>query len=90
MRLDCPLCGARDIREFYCKGAALALDRPAPDAGEAAWNDYLHNRDNPAGPARELWYHAQGCGAWLVVTRCTVSHAVEAVALAADVAEAGA
>ncbi len=84
MRLPCPLCGERDIREFGCTGAAVLLDRPAPDAGPAAWDDYLHLRDNPAGPVRELWYHAAGCAAWLVVERDTVTHAVADAWLAAD------
>lgn len=87
MRITCPLCGDRDRREFYYQGAALA--RPAPDAGEAAWDDYVHLRDNPAGVTRELWQHEGGCGAWLVVTRDTVSHVISAVALAADARRTG-
>ena len=67
MRIECPCCGARDVREFTYKGAALV--RPDPEAGDAAWDGYVHLRDNVAGPTRELWYHETGCGAWLVVTR---------------------
>ncbi len=74
MRITCPYCGERDRREFYCRGAAVDLDRPAPDAGEAAWDDFVYQRENPAGPTRELWYHEGGCGAWIVVTRNTVTH----------------
>lgn len=85
MRIACPLCRDRDRREFYYQGAAVALDRPAADAGEAAWDDYLFLRENPAGMTRDLWHHEGGCGAWLVVTRDTVSHAVERVELARDV-----
>jgi sarcosine oxidase subunit delta len=59
--------------------------RPAVDAGAEAWDSYLHLRDNPAGETRDLWQHEAGCGAWLVVTRDTVSHAVSDVVLAADV-----
>ncbi|UYV38645.1 sarcosine oxidase subunit delta [Rhodobacteraceae bacterium D3-12] len=87
MRIDCPLCGARDRREFTYKGAALALDRPAPDAPLEAWNDYLHIRDNPAGETRELWYHESGCAAWLVVTRNVSTHEITAVELARSVKE---
>lgn len=87
MRITCPLCGDRDRREFYYQGAALA--RPAPDAGEAAWDDYVHLRDNPAGVTRELWQHEGGCGAWLVVTRDTVSHVISDVAMAADAKRTG-
>lgn len=84
MRLTCPLCGERDRREFYYQGAAVALQRPAPDAGDAAWDTYLHLRDNPAGETRDLWQHEAGCGAWLVVTRNTVTHEVVDVVLALD------
>jgi sarcosine oxidase subunit delta len=87
MRLTCPLCGDRDRREFYYRGAAVGLRRPGPEAGEEAWDDYMHLRDNPAGETRDLWHHEAGCGAWLVVTRNTVTHAVLDVVLATD--EAG-
>ena len=82
MRLTCPLCGDRDRREFYYRGDAVGLRRPAPDAGVAAWDDYLHLRDNPAGKTQDLWYHEAGCGAWLVVTRNTITHDVLNVSLA--------
>ena len=78
MRISCPLCGDRDRREFYFGGAALP--RPAADAPAQVWDDYIHLRDNPAGPSREFWQHEGGCGAWLVVTRDTRDHAVIAVA----------
>jgi sarcosine oxidase subunit delta len=74
MRLTCPNCGSRDRREFYYTGAAL--NRPAPDAGAAEWDAYLHTRENPAGERDELWYHEAGCGAWLRVRRHTSSHEV--------------
>ncbi len=75
MRITCPHCGERDRREFTYQGDALALNRPAPDAGEGAWDDYLHNRENPAGDTRDLWYH-DPCGAWIAVDRNTVTHAI--------------
>ncbi|MCU0815514.1 MAG: sarcosine oxidase subunit delta [Cypionkella sp.] len=56
---------------------------PKADAPASAWDDYLHNRDNPAGVTQDLWFHEQGCASWLKVTRNTVTHeilAVEAVA----------
>ena len=64
MRIDCPLCGTRDRREFYYSGHATALARPAPDAGAQGW------------VTEDLWHHEFGCGAWLAVRRDTVSHAV--------------
>ena len=90
MRIECPICGERDRREYYYQGAALALDRPASDAGIEAWDDYLFLRENPAGMTRDLWHHEGGCGAWVVVTRDTVSHVVSDVQLASDVKGAGA
>jgi len=85
MRITCPCCGERDRREFTWQGDALAFDRPERDAGEAAWDEYLHLRENRAGEVRELWYH-DPCGAWMVVRRNNVTHAVHASALTADVA----
>jgi sarcosine oxidase subunit delta len=84
MRLTCPLCGTRDRREYYYSGSDDLLARPAPDAPASAWDDHLHNRTNPAGLTRDLWYHDQGCGAWLVVTRNTVTHEVLGAELVAD------
>ena len=81
MRLGCPLCGDRDLREFTYRGAAL--DRPSPDAGEVAWDAYLHLRDNPAGPTRDRWQH-DPCGAWLAVERDTVTHAVHDTHISAE------
>ena len=80
MRIECPVCGARDLREFYYQG--VALPRPDRDAGVAAWDDYVHLRDNPAGQTRDLWHHEAGCGAWLIVTRNTVTHQISGVELA--------
>ncbi len=85
MRLQCPICGARDVREFYYQGAAVMLERPDPDAGEAAWDDYLHLRDNPAGEHAELWSHDAGCGAWLKVRRNTATHEVYSAVLTREV-----
>ena len=85
MRITCPNCGERDRREFYYQGDAVALQRPDADAGPEAWDDYLHNRDNPAGDTRDMWFHEAGCRAWLVVDRNTVTHAVHNVTLAEKV-----
>lgn len=86
MRITCPICGERDSREFSYRGAALALERPAPDAGEDAWAEYVHLRENPAGVLQELWYHESGCSAWIVVQRNTTTHEVIGAELAAEVA----
>ncbi|MFN3845637.1 MAG: sarcosine oxidase subunit delta [Paracoccaceae bacterium] len=79
MRLTCPFCGSRDRREFYYYGAAEYLNRPASGATEADVDDYLHNRDNLAEVVQDLWYHEQGCTAWLRVTRNSVTHEILSV-----------
>ncbi len=85
MRINCPNCGERDRREFYYQGDAVAMRRPAPDAALEVWDDYLHNRENVAGDVRDMWFHEAGCGAWLVVERNTVTHAVHTATLAQTV-----
>ena len=75
MRIPCPHCGSRDAQEFVYRGDA-APKRPAGDAGETAFTDYVYLRDNPIGPFREYWYHAQGCRRWLIVERDTRTHEI--------------
>lgn len=79
MRITCPHCGPRDVQEFSYLGDANPQRPDGLEASEAAMFDYVYQRDNPAGPHRELWYHGAGCHAWLVVTRDTRSHAIAAV-----------
>ena len=83
MRIPCPHCGTRDRREFYYYGADDYLRRPAADAAPAAWDAYLHLRDNPAGRLRDLWYH-EPCGSWIAVDRDTVSHAIHGAVAVPD------
>ena len=81
MRIPCPFCGERDAAEFAYRGDA-APRRPEDEQGEEAFFDYVYLRDNPAGPIDEYWYHAQGCRAWIVVTRDTRNHAISGARLA--------
>jgi methylglutamate dehydrogenase subunit B len=77
MRIACPFCGARDLREFSYLGDAT-VERPDPDAADALdrFVEYVYVRDNRAGRHREFWYHGWGCQAWLVVTRDTRTHEI--------------
>jgi sarcosine oxidase subunit delta len=84
MRIPCPYCGERDAQEFVYRGDA-SPKRPEPGAGEAAFADYLYQRDNIAGPIRERWYHAQGCRTWIVVERDTRTHAISGAWLAPEI-----
>ncbi len=89
MRIKCPLCGERDLREFHYRGAADLLDRPAPDAGEEAFFRYVYIRQNPAGMNRELWFHETGCRSWLLAERDVTTHEFGKVELA-EMAKRGA
>ncbi|WP_341368097.1 sarcosine oxidase subunit delta [Yoonia sp. BS5-3] len=88
MMIDHPLLGPRDSAEFTYLGDARLIERPSPDAEDAAtaFYDYAYLRDNPAGWHRELWFHEAGDRSWLVVTRNTMTHEIAKVELAADVA----
>ena len=78
MRIPCPYCGNRDTQEFAYRGDA-SLNRPKSDE---TFFDYVYLRDNPAGPIREHWYHANGCRNFLVVTRDTRTHKISDAVLA--------
>ena len=91
MRIRCPYCGERDLREFTCLGEAV-LQRPDPDAPDALerFAAYVYLRDNPAGTHAEFWHHAAACHAWLLVTRNTFTHEIVSVAVAKDARREGA
>lgn len=93
MLIPHPLLGPRDAQEFVYLGPATLIDRPEiafplsdADAALDAFHVYLHERENPAGLHRELWFHEQGDRSWLVVTRDTRTHDIVGAELATDVA----
>ena len=81
IRIDCPFCGCRDHTEFSYEGDAT-VKYPALDASEDAWFEAVFLRENPRGVHREYWKHAFGCGAYLEVTRDTVTHVITEVKIA--------
>ena len=83
MRIPCVFCGERDLSEFVYLGDA-GYRRPDPQSPLApqAFVEAVYWRDNPAGPHRELWYHAFGCRSWLRVTRDTRTHEIQEVEFA--------
>ena len=83
IRIDCPWCGVRDEMEFAYRGDATVV-RPAGDAGEEAFHDFVYRRANPRGWHVEWWYHQAGCRQFLKVVRHTMTHEVHAVARAGD------
>jgi heterotetrameric sarcosine oxidase delta subunit len=83
MRITCPHCGPRTSEEFSYLGDANPV-RPDETGLEnmKAWHEYVHIRDNPPFEHRELFYHAAGCRAWLVVTRNVTTHEILGVEVA--------
>jgi sarcosine oxidase subunit delta len=78
MQIACPWCGVRDEPEFICGGTA-GIARPALDASDQRWGEYLFFRDNPKGIHHERWRHAYGCGQWFNVARNTMTHEIRVV-----------
>ncbi len=88
MRIDCPLCGQRDMAEFTYDGdSEMAAQRPdngALDIGKdkvtakdlADWVDYVYLRDNPAGKHHEVWQHSAGCRQFIEIERDTKTHKI--------------
>ena len=80
MKIDCPCCGARDLREFTYIGDALRKS-PTLDADFDTWAKYVWERENPRGKHREFWQHTYGCRQFLDVERDTVSHEIHSAEL---------
>ena len=88
MLINHPLLGPRDAAEFVYLGDASLINRPDWQTENTAeeFYEYQYLRDNPAGETRELWFHEQGDRSWLVGTRNTLTHEINKVELARDVA----
>jgi heterotetrameric sarcosine oxidase delta subunit len=84
MRLRCPHCGERDAEEFATLGSTGGQRPEAGGDALARFHDYLHLRNNPAGPNLEYWYHAAGCRSWLLVRRDTLTHEIFSVEMASS------
>ncbi len=77
MQIDCPHCGPRAQAEFTYErtvDSVMPLDTAPDDAMRA-----LFTRANPRGVDEEIWRHAYGCRAWMVLTRHRVTSEISAV-----------
>lgn len=82
-RIDCPWCGVRDEAEFQYQGDATKT-RPAFDAPESDYFEYVYQRDNPRGWHLEWWHHVAGCRQWVKVVRNTLTHEIKETGRAQD------
>ncbi len=72
--ITCPHCGPRSVYEFRFGGEYKR--RPSPSASEGEWTRYTYMEANVAGVQKEWWYHRDGCCAWFLAERNTVSNEV--------------
>ena len=82
LQIPCPWCGVRDESEFRYRGDATQ-QRPAADAGPAAFHAYVYERVNPRDWHSEWWLHVAGCRRLLKVVRHTLTHEIRSVEAAA-------
>ncbi|HEY9907843.1 MAG TPA: sarcosine oxidase subunit delta [Thermosynechococcaceae cyanobacterium] len=67
--LTCPINGTRSISEFIYGGEVRSDPRTVDDA---AWADYVFNRNNAPGIKQEWWCHAPS-NTWFVAERDTLT-----------------
>ncbi len=84
LRIECPWCGVRNEDEFAYGGDAT-VERPAQDASNEEWSRFVHTRNNPSGEHTEHWQHVNGCRAWIIVVRNTVTHKISSTAPASPI-----
>ena len=72
--LTCPHCGIREVTDFGFGGEVSSRPKAQPTRREL--NTYAYFRRNVAGVQREWWFHAGGCGRWLIATRDTTTGVV--------------
>lgn len=72
--MTCPVNGPRPVSEFVYAGEVRDMPDPA-QCDDAAWADYVFNRNGAPGIKKEWWYHAPS-GTWFIAERDTVRDVV--------------
>lgn len=67
--LTCPINGPRPVSEFFYWGELRDMPDPA-SASDAAWADYVFNRNGAPGIKREWWCHTPS-NTWFIAVRDT-------------------
>lgn len=67
LQIPCSHCGPRSVEEFLYGEVAQVPDGITDPASRDL--DRVFMRSNPAGPAREAWFHTFGCRRWTYSTR---------------------
>ena len=71
--LECPYCGVTAEETEFHAGGEAHIKRFGPGSSEEEFHDYLFAKENPKGVHFERWRHANGCGKWFHVARCTMT-----------------
>ncbi|MDP5216670.1 sarcosine oxidase subunit delta [Ruegeria sp. 2205SS24-7] len=71
--LHCPYCGVDAEETELHAGGEAHVKRFGPGSDDDQFHDYLFMRENPKGVHFERWQHANGCGKWFHVARCTAT-----------------
>ncbi len=67
LEIPCSFCGLRSVEEFLYGEVADVPDEITDAAARDL--DRVYMKSNPAGPAREAWFHVFGCRRWTYLTR---------------------
>ncbi len=71
--ITCPVCGKRDLGEFRFGNEEKGQ---SPDQDKLTQIEYVNElimHTTKAGPQKEWWCHASGCGSWFTVFRNTLT-----------------
>ncbi len=71
--ITCPVCGKRDLGEFRFGNEERAQ---SPDQDKLTQIEYVNEfimHTTKAGPQKEWWCHASGCGSWFTIFRNTLT-----------------
>ncbi|MCF6445405.1 sarcosine oxidase subunit delta [Nereida sp. MMG025] len=71
--LHCPNCGVMADETELTAGGEAHIKRETVGSDDAAFEQYLFQRENPRGVHFERWRHTSGCGKWFHAARCTAS-----------------
>jgi sarcosine oxidase subunit delta len=77
--MTCPINGPRAISEFAYGGEVRSMPDPQ-EADDAAWSDYVFNRNSLPATKPEWWCHTPS-GVWFVAERDTATDTVRRTCL---------
>jgi sarcosine oxidase subunit delta len=77
--MTCPINGPRVISEFAYGGEVRTMPDPEKTS-DAAWADYVFNRNSLPGVKHEWWCHTPS-GVWFVAERDTATDTIQRTCL---------